>query len=76
MIANSDPAGDNYHYLRNPLGTQGNWNREAGEPYEDFGLDGIQGTCQAGTAATEQEARQEAIQNLAADLVSRTLEQW
>jgi hypothetical protein len=44
---NPDPAGDDYHYLRNPLGTEGNGTFDPGEPYEDVGLDGVAGTCQA-----------------------------
>ncbi len=44
---NPDPAGDNYHYLKNPAGTEGNWRWDTGEPYEDVGIDGIKGTCQA-----------------------------
>ncbi len=45
---NRDPANDDYHYLRNPLGKEGNRDFDPGEPYEDTGLDGIAGTCQAG----------------------------
>ncbi len=45
---NPDPARDDYHYLRNPLGTEGNGDFDAGEPYEDVGLDGVAGTCQIG----------------------------
>ncbi len=45
--ANPDPAGDDYHYLLNPTGTEGNWRHDAGEPYEDVGIDGVKGTCQA-----------------------------
>ncbi len=43
---NPDPARDDYHYLRNPLGKEGNGEHEDGEPYEDIGLDGVTGTCQ------------------------------
>ncbi len=49
---NPDPAGDNYHYLRNPLGTEGNFDWDMGEPYDDFGLDGVDGTCQQGDTPT------------------------
>lgn len=49
-IANPDPAGDDYHYLRNPLGAERNGDRDPGEPYEDVGLDGVAGTCQIGQA--------------------------
>lgn len=48
MMTNPDPAGDDYHSLRNPLGTEKNGTFETGEPYDDFGLDGVQGTCQQG----------------------------
>ena len=44
---NPDPAGDNYHYLKNPAGTERNWHYDKGEPYEDVGVDGVKGTCQA-----------------------------
>lgn len=47
-VANPDPAGDDYHYLRNPLGTEGNGDFDQGEPFDDFGLDGVAGTCQLG----------------------------
>jgi S-formylglutathione hydrolase FrmB len=47
-VSNPDPNGDDYHYLRNPLGTEGNWHRDEGEPFEDVGIDGIAGTCQHG----------------------------
>jgi hypothetical protein len=40
-LANPDPAGDDFHYLWNPTGTEGNWRYDAGEPYEDVGLDGV-----------------------------------
>jgi hypothetical protein len=49
---NPDPARDDYHYLRNPRGTEGNGDYDAGEPYEDVGLDGVAGTCQQGAGAT------------------------
>jgi hypothetical protein len=44
---NPDPDGDDYHYLRNPLGTENNGTFDTGEPYEDVGLDGVASTCQA-----------------------------
>ncbi|MBA3464137.1 MAG: hypothetical protein H0T46_29550 [Deltaproteobacteria bacterium] len=43
---NPDPNKDNWHYLRNPLGTELNADFDAGEPYEDVGLDGVAATCQ------------------------------
>lgn len=39
-VKNPDPSGDDYHYLLNPGGTEGNWRYDAGEPYVDAGLDG------------------------------------
>jgi len=47
-VTNPDPAGDNYHYLRNPQGTEHNWDWDPGEPFEDVGIDGVAGTCQQG----------------------------
>lgn len=47
-----DPAGDDYHYLKNPSGTEGNGRWDEGEPYEDTGVDGVMGRgCPAGSAA-------------------------
>ncbi|MBL0218808.1 MAG: hypothetical protein IPQ07_33650 [Myxococcales bacterium] len=43
---NPDPNHDDYHYLRNPLGTEGNDDFDPGEPFEDVGLDGVASTCQ------------------------------
>ncbi|MBX3158172.1 MAG: hypothetical protein KF773_19550 [Deltaproteobacteria bacterium] len=48
-VTNPDPNGDNYHWQRNPLGTEGNDDYDEGEPFDDVGLDGVAGTCQAGT---------------------------
>ena len=45
---NPDPAGDDFHALRNPLGTEADGDRQEGEPFEDIGLDGVASTCQAG----------------------------
>lgn len=39
-----DPNGDNYHVELNALGTESDWRWEDGEPYDDFGLDGVAGT--------------------------------
>ncbi|HEX5060840.1 MAG TPA: alpha/beta hydrolase-fold protein [Kofleriaceae bacterium] len=47
-VTNPDPNRDDYHSLRNPLGTEKNGNYESGEPFVDAGLDGVMGTCQAG----------------------------
>lgn len=43
---NPDPAGDNFHWQRNPLGTERNWRWDEGEPFSDTGLDGVGETCQ------------------------------
>ncbi|MBV8760548.1 MAG: hypothetical protein JO257_24870 [Deltaproteobacteria bacterium] len=48
-VTNPDPNHDDYHYLKNPLGTEGNGNYDMGEPYEDVGIDGVASTCQAGS---------------------------
>ena len=47
-VTNPDPNHDNYHWQRNPTGTEGNNNYDPGEPFQDVGLDGIAGTCQVG----------------------------
>ncbi len=47
-MTNPDPAKDDYHYLRNPLGKEANGDFDAGEPYQDVGLDGVAATCQHG----------------------------
>jgi len=45
-VVNPDPAGDDYHYLKNPGGTEGNWRYDQGEPYFDVGIDGVAGGCE------------------------------
>ncbi len=45
---NRDPAGDDYHALNNPLGTEVDGDRQQGEPFMDIGLDGVASTCQYG----------------------------
>ena len=47
-VTNPDPAKDDYHYLRNPHGTERNGDFDQGEPFEDVGLDGVANTCQQG----------------------------
>lgn len=42
--SNPDPNGDDYHWRDNPAGTERNIRFDAGEPYDDFGLDGVDGT--------------------------------
>jgi len=50
-VTNPDPNGDDYHYLWNPGGTEGNWRYDEGEPFVDSGVDGIQGAgCPMGSA--------------------------
>jgi hypothetical protein len=41
---NDDPAGDDWHPQFNPKGTENNLRFDAGEPYSDFGLDGVTNT--------------------------------
>ncbi len=36
-----DPNGDNYDMVGNPLGSEGNWVYDAGEPFLDAGIDGV-----------------------------------
>ena len=49
-VKNPDPAGDDYHYLKNPGGTEGNFRYDRGEPYTDSGLDGVLGAgCEIDT---------------------------
>lgn len=43
---NPDPAQDDYDRQFNPAGTEGNFLRENGEPFDDLGLDGV--ACPAG----------------------------
>lgn len=45
---NPDPSDDDWDYLFNPLGTEGNHRYDEGEPYQDHGLDGVPGTPQRG----------------------------
>ncbi|HEY0252284.1 MAG TPA: hypothetical protein VGC41_12200, partial [Kofleriaceae bacterium] len=49
-VTNPDPNHDDYHWQRNPAGTEGDGEREEGEPFEDVGLDGVAQTCQAPAA--------------------------
>lgn len=42
---NEDPAGDDWHPQYNPHGTEGNYRYDEGEPYDDFGLDGVDNTA-------------------------------
>jgi len=48
-VTNPDPNHDDFHWQKNPRGTEGNEDYDEGEPFEDVGLDGVAGTCQAGT---------------------------
>jgi S-formylglutathione hydrolase FrmB len=54
-LTNPDPAGDDYDFQFNPSGTENNWVRDGepcalagGERFDDFGLDGVDGTAQLG----------------------------
>ncbi|MBA2539483.1 MAG: hypothetical protein H0V17_07610 [Deltaproteobacteria bacterium] len=47
-VTNPDPSKDNFHWQRNPRGTERNDDFDTGEPFEDVGLDGVGGTCQVG----------------------------
>ncbi len=41
---NEDPAGDDWHPQFNPTGTEGNHRWDEGEPFDDYGLDGVANT--------------------------------
>jgi hypothetical protein len=43
-VNNPDPNGDDYDPYINPTGTEGDHRYEMGEPFLDYGLDGVQGT--------------------------------
>jgi hypothetical protein len=43
---NRDPAGDDYHAQYNPGGAEGDHRHQPGEPFDDYGLDGVPGTAQ------------------------------
>lgn len=46
--ATGDANRDDFDPVTNPLGKQGNFVHDEGEPYEDFGLDGVAGTSDFG----------------------------
>ena len=46
--SNPDPNGDDYSYMDNPLGTEGNYMYDEGELYADDGLDGVPATADYG----------------------------
>ncbi len=43
-----DPNQDDYDVDARPLGTEGNWRWDQGEPFRDLGLDGVAGTSDFG----------------------------
>jgi len=44
-VTNPDPNQDDYDFQRNPGGTEGDHRYELGEPFSDYGLDGVAGTA-------------------------------
>jgi len=46
--SNPDPSGDDYDRAFNPGGTEGNFNYDPGEPFDDVGLDGMR--CPTGAS--------------------------
>jgi len=42
--AATDPNNDNFDLINNPSGTENDYWREEGEPYRDYGLDGVKDT--------------------------------
>jgi len=51
---NEDPEGDDYQAQYNPGGAENDHRFTAGEPFEDFGLDGVQGTSQQPASGWQQ----------------------
>ena len=47
-VSNPDPNGDDFDPQNNPDGTEGDWRYQLGEPYDDFGLDGVADTGDLG----------------------------
>ncbi len=45
-VSNPDPDQDDYDFQRNPGGTEGDHRYQVGEPFLDYGLDGVSGTTQ------------------------------
>jgi len=43
---NEDPSGDDYQLQYNPGGTERDYRYQIGEPFDDFGMDGVDGTLQ------------------------------
>ncbi len=43
-VKDPDPNGDDYDFVKNPLGTEKDWRYELGEPFQDDGLDGVPNT--------------------------------
>jgi hypothetical protein len=48
-VTNPDPSEDDFDYQYNPGGTERNALYDEGEPYLDYGLDGVDGTPQQGS---------------------------
>jgi hypothetical protein len=44
---NLDPEGDDYDPQFNPAGSEGDFRYQEGEPFSDFGLDGVDGTAES-----------------------------
>ena len=47
-VSNPDPHGDDFDPQSNPTGTERDWRFQPGEPFDDFGLDGVDGTNDLG----------------------------
>jgi len=47
-VNNPDPAGDDFDWLTNPKGAERNFAFDPGERFQDFGLDGVEGTSDHG----------------------------
>jgi hypothetical protein len=47
-LSNPDPNGDDFHMFDSPGGLEGNWQHDDGEPFDDFGVDGVSDTGDLG----------------------------
>lgn len=67
-VTNPDPAGDDYDRQYNPTGTEGNQLRDATEPYDDVGLDGV--ACPAGRTCPYDQGEGDHQYNIATSMLA------
>jgi hypothetical protein len=81
-VTNPDPNQDDYDYLINPGGTEGDHRWQQGEPFKDFGLDGVQGTPQQSAGGFDvgegdgKYTESRGLKNLYANDAHSILRQW